>query len=299
MGQFGTFEWRQVALDAWWLADGSLEIAGEKLAPVSISVEPPLSYFQVSASILDIAPTAASVLGIPAPNQSTGSVLSQRKASRVMLVYLDGFGYQRYLQALDEGSIPYLASLEPPQMALTTYPPITRVSSASLLTGAPPAVHGVNGRETRKTETQTLFDVAAENGLDVGAVEGEALAFELRNADFQLSGDRNGDGSTDDEVLANALAVLAVGAPDLFLVHFHGIDDAGHNYGPGAPEEIETVRGVDQSVQALIEAVPAGTMVILFADHGQHLVQETEKYGNHGNLIEEDMLIPVFVLFVD
>lgn len=298
-GKVTRFEWRKVADDAWWFSDGKVEIAGIKLTPASISVEPPLSYFQVNASITDIAPTAASILGIPAPAQATGSILSDRKSNKVMLLFLDAFGYQRYLKALDDGSIPFISSLEPPLMALTTYPPITRVSSASVLTGAPPAVHGVDARETRKTETETLFDVAVKNGLTVTAVEGESLPFEMRNAAFKLSGDRNGNGLTDDEVLANALAVLEAGAPDLMWVHFHGIDDAGHEYGPGAAQEIEVVRAVDQAVMTLIEAAPTDLTIIIFADHGQHLLGEIGEGGNHGNLIEEDMLIPIFILYKD
>lgn len=295
-GEDFLFAWSAVASDAWLLKDGTIEIGDRAIAATSLDVEPPLSYYQVSASIRDIAPSAAAALGLPAPAQATGTVLTDQKAEHILLLFLDGFGYQRYLHALEQDAIPFLASLEPPLMALTTYPPVTRVSSASVLTGAPPAVHGVNGKEGRKTETETLLDVAAQNGLQVQAVEGEALAFELRNAPFKLSGDRNGDGSTDDEVLANTLAVLQQGAPELFWVHFHGIDDAGHSYGPGTPEETDVVRKVDQSVETLLQALPPGWLVFIFADHGQHMVQEAERYGNHGNLIEEDMLIPIFIL---
>jgi predicted AlkP superfamily pyrophosphatase or phosphodiesterase len=83
--------------------------------------------------------------------------------------------------------------------------------------------------------------------------------------------------------------------PDLFFVHFHGIDDAGHSYGPGAPEEEAAIREVDAAVGRLLDAMPSGTLVIAFADHGMHRVGEAERSGNHGNLIERDMFIPIFV----
>jgi predicted AlkP superfamily pyrophosphatase or phosphodiesterase len=181
-------------------------------------------------------------------------------------------------------------------VALTVYPPSTSVASAALLTGAPPEANGVDRRGIRKTEAETLFDAASAAGLDVAAVEGDALAFNLRNAEMQLSGDRDGNGSTDDNVLANALVVLEGGMPDLFFVHFHGIDDAGHTYGPGALEEAAAIQEVDAAVGELLAALPAGTLVVIFADHGMHAVQEEGRLGNHGHLIERDMFIPIWLV---
>jgi predicted AlkP superfamily pyrophosphatase or phosphodiesterase len=293
------FEWAAAADDAWWLDDGRLVIDGEVLSITSIEVEPSATLAEVEAHITDIAPTAALALGIPAPAQATGHPLAEESASHVLLLFLDGFGYMRYREALEAGLIPNLSALGPPLLGLTTYPPITAVSSASLLTGAPPAVHGADRRGIRKTEIETLFDVATGAGLDVVAVEGEALAFALRGAEFTLSGDRDGNGSTDDNVLANTLSVLAEGMPDLLYVHFHGIDDAGHSYGPGAVEEEEAIRGVDQAVGQILEAVPPDTLVIIFADHGMHRVDEAGRLGNHGHLIARDMFIPIFVHYME
>jgi predicted AlkP superfamily pyrophosphatase or phosphodiesterase len=213
-----------------------------------------------------------------------------------MLLFLDGFGYVRYAEALDKGLVPNLAALGEPRVGLTVYPPCTSVASAALLTGAPPEVNRVDRRGIRKTEVETLFDVASAAGLQVVAIEGEALAFDLRHSEWKLSGDRDGNGSTDDNVLANALAALEDGAPDLFYVHFHGIDDAGHTYGPGTPGEEAAIRLVDAAVGQLLEALPPSTLVIIFADHGMHQVEEEGRLGNHGHLIERDMLIPIWVV---
>jgi predicted AlkP superfamily pyrophosphatase or phosphodiesterase len=213
-----------------------------------------------------------------------------------LLLFVDGFGYLRYAEAREAGSIPNLAALGKPMVGLTAYPPSTRVGTAALLTGAPPEVNGVDGRNSdRKTEVETLFDVADAAGLHVVAVEGEALAFNLRGAEVQLSGDRDGNGGTDDNVLANALAVLDAEMPDLFLVHFHGIDDAGHTYGLGTPEEEAKIREIDAAVGELLEALPADTLIVLFADHGIHTVEEEGRMGNHGNLIARDMFIPILL----
>jgi hypothetical protein len=289
------FEWAPTAEDAWWQEDGQVKIGGETFPVSRLEAEPPALLGQVEARITDIAPTVAAVLGLPDPTQATGQPMAVPQASHVLLLFLDGFGYVRYTEALDGGLIPNLAALPEPLIALTEYPPSTRVGSAALLTGAPPQVNGVDGRSVRNTEVETLFDVATAAGLDVVAVEGEALAFNLRGAKIQLSGDRDGNGGTDDNVLANAMGVLDAGMPDLFYVHFHGIDDAGHTYGPGTPEEETKIREVDTAVGQLLEALPVDTLVIIFADHGMHQVEEEGRLGNHGNLIERDMFIPIFV----
>ncbi len=251
---------------------------------------------QVEASITDLAPTAAAALGLPAPAQASGQTLKAPRASHVLLLFLDGFGYVRYGESLEAGLIPNLAALGEPLPGLTEYPPSTKVGTAALLTGASSRVNGVDGRSMRSTELETLFDVASAAGLDVVAVEGESLAFNLRNAEPQLSGDRDGNGSTDDNVLANTLAALDAGMPDLFFVHFHGIDDAGHTYGPGAPEEEATIREVDAAVGQILAALPTDTLVIVFADHGMHLVEEDGRLGNHGNLVERDVFIPIWMV---
>jgi predicted AlkP superfamily pyrophosphatase or phosphodiesterase len=251
---------------------------------------------RVQASITDIAPTVADVLGLPAPVQATGRFLGAPAARHVLLLFLDGFGYLRYTEALHAGLIPNLAALPAPLLGLTEYPPSTRVGTAALLTGASPRVNGVDGRDTRSTEVETLFDVAAAAGLEVVSVEGEALAFNLRGAKIQLSGDRDGNGGTDDNVLANALAVLDDGMPDLFFVHFHGIDDAGHTYGIGTPEEEAKIQEVDAMVGRLLDALPDETLVVIFADHGMHPVVEEVRQGNHGNLVERDMFVPIWLV---
>jgi hypothetical protein len=304
------FDWAAVADDAWWGEDGQLSIAGEAFPASEVVIQPPPLLQRVEADITSIAPTVAAALGLPSPAQATGHSLEAAltrpstdsaavpRTRHVLLLFLDGFGYVRFEEARDAGLIPNLLALGEPLVGLTVYPPSTSVASAALLTGAPPVVNGVNQRGIRKTEVETIFDVASAAGRQVVAVEGEALAFNLRNAEMQLSGDRDGNGSTDDNVLANALAVLDEGMPDLFYVHFHGIDDAGHAYGPGTPEEEAVIGQVDAAVGQLLAALPGDTLIILFADHGMHGVGEQGRLGNHAHLIERDMLIPIFVVLI-
>jgi len=292
------FEWATVATNAWWQKDGRLTVSGEAFRVSNLEAIAPVLLGQVQASITDIAPTAAAALGLPAPAKATGQVLRLpgTNTRQVMLLFLDGLGYQRYEQARGEGLTPNLSKLGEPLLGLSVYPPITSVASAAVLTGAPPEVNGVDVRGIRKTETETLFDVAVRSGLEVVAVEGEALPFNLRAAKVDLSGDRDGNGSTDDNVLANTLLVLETTEPDLLYIHFHGIDDAEHTYGPAAPEVSEAIGQVDAAVGELINALPADTLILVFSDHGQHPVVEEGRLGNHGQLLDTDIFIPIWVV---
>lgn len=293
------FGWPEVASQAWWLENGRLRIGGQELAVAQLEAEPSPLAAEAQVRITDVAPTIAASLGLAAPAKATGQALEAPKAAQAALILLDGLGYARYTEAVEDGLIPHLAALGTPLTGLTVYPPVTSVASAALITGAPPEVNGAYQRGIRKTDVETLFDVVAAAGRRAVAVEGESLPFNLRNAEVKLSGDRNGNGATDDEVLANTLAVLSTGMPDLLYVHFHGIDDTGHTYGPGAPEEEALIREVDFAVGELLEALPSDTLVVIVADHGMHHVQEEGRLGNHGHLIDRDMLIPILLLHKD
>ena len=298
-GEEYVYAWEDVSEEAWILKNGVVIVTGQEITPSEMEITGYPWEEEVEIRIFDIASTAAGALGISPPELSTGRAWEVEPANAVLLLFLDGFGYQRYQESLADDLIPELAELGPPLVGLTTYPPITTVSTASLLTGTEPQVHGVETRGIRKTDQETLLDAAAGAGLQAAAVEGEALAFNLRSADLTLSGDRDGNGGTDDNVLSNALSVLEAGMPDLFYVHFHGIDDQGHEVGPGAPAEEEKIREVDAAVGQILDQLPAGTLVIIFADHGMHLVDEDGRKGNHGHLIRRDMLIPVWITRVD
>jgi hypothetical protein len=299
-GQTRTYDWPTLAERAFWSIDGKLHLSTDTVQARRMTALPAELPVPLTTRLEDIAPTVSAVLGLPAPAASTGRALpliadEEIHPRQVALIFLDGFGYIRYIEALHAGLIPNLAALDAPALGLAAYPPSTSVSSAVILTGAPPEVNGVVTRGMRATDTETFFDVAAAAGLRSVAVEGDALAFNLRNAEIILSGDRDGDGSTDDNVLANTLAVLAQGMPDVLWVHFHGIDDAGHTYGPDTPEERAKIVEVDAAVGVLLSALPPETVVLIFADHGMHTVTGSGRSGNHGQLIARDMLVPVWL----
>jgi predicted AlkP superfamily pyrophosphatase or phosphodiesterase len=162
-----------------------------------------------------------------------------------------------------------------------------------LLTGALPEKTKVYGHGYRTTELTTLFDLAVENGLTVHAVEGNSLPFNLRNTEITLSGDRDQNGYSDDNVYSNALEVIETGLPNLLYIHFHEIDDMGHSYGPYSTEYLDAMIRVDGYLEGIVQALPENTLIIITADHGMH---KTDDGGNHGTLAANDMQIPIIII---
>jgi predicted AlkP superfamily pyrophosphatase or phosphodiesterase len=290
-----TNDWETTAGGAKISKSGEIVIGDLVAQPTSIYVtESPLAT-EIDLSILDLAPTIAKVLGLPDLPEATGQSQSDLEAEHGVMIVVDGLQYQRLLSMIAQGSLPFFERLPVIERGLTVFPPITTASTAALLTGAPPHINGVYGYGMRSTEIATLFDHAAEQGLSVTAVEGQGLAFNLRNAEVILSGDRDGDRFTDDNVLANSLDVINSAMPDLLFIHFHDVDDQGHSYGPDSPQYEEAIIRVDSYLSQILDALPSNTFITIFADHGMQ-ADLASNGGNHGQLTESAMVIPIIFI---
>jgi len=289
-----TYEWDLIASDTTITSEGTVTILGKASRPESIQVHP-ARHLKIQYSIMDIAPTMAHALGLPKLPEAVGLNRIEGEADYGVMILLDGLQYQKLTDLIENGSLPFFQRFqENIQMGLTVYPSISTSASAALLTSVPPQVNGVYGYGYRSTKSVTLFDMATEAGLSVKAVEGDSLAFNLRNAETMLSGDRDGDGFTDDNVFKNSLDVIDTKMPDLLYIHFHNIDDQGHNFGPESPEYETALIRVDGYLSEIYTKLPEETLIAIFSDHGMHV---TEEGGNHGTLTAEDLIIPI--LFIE
>jgi hypothetical protein len=284
------FGWQEIALNSQITKTGQVWIGEQVYHPASIDIVISERLSEVEMSIIDIAPTMANALGLPVLPDAMGTNQLDTTAENGVLILLDGLQYQKLKAFIAPGELQFFTQDLDIHTGLTVYPPITTVASAAVLTGASPQKNGVFGYGFRSTELTTLFDLASDAGRSVVAVEGASLPFNLRSAETTLSGDRDGDGFSDDEVCTNAINVIQAGLPDLLYIHFHEIDDAGHNAGPDSEQYQEAFLRVDSCLAELIHALPENTLVILFADHGMHAEGEG---GTHGNLITSDLIVPI------
>lgn len=285
------FNWEVVASVTTIEESGSLNIDGVRYSVKSIAVTPSYKIIEIDYSIMDIAPSLAYALDLPNLPDAEGINRTEIKAMQGLMILLDGLQYQKLIEMIEAGRLPFFENHKNEiHQGLTVYPPITTSASAALFTSTPPQRNGVYGYGYRSTELTTLFDVAFQAGKSVFAVEGASLPFNLRNADVIMSGDRDGNGYSDDNVFLNSIEKIKSGMPELMYIHFHEIDDMGHSYGPASTQYEEALIRVDGYLTEIYETLPENTLIAIFADHGMHA---TEEGGNHGTLTAEDLIIPI------
>jgi len=290
-----TFLWEDIAEAACITEKGAIIIEEEEYNPEKVVVNVDQSN-SLEHSLLDIYPTVAAALGIEIDEELFNIPLVNHKSDHVVLFFLDGLGGYQFQSAVEEDLITALNKTEFYTLALTVYPPRTTIASAAIITGRRPSENGVNKSGVRQTTLETICDVVANHGDTAIAVEGESLSFNLGNCETVLSGDRNLDGSTDDNVFQNVVSVIDNEMPNFFYIHFHGIDDEGHTHGPDSQEVVNKIIEINDYLEQIIERLPENTLVITFADHGMHPIDGKQDKGNHGNLIVEDMVVFIHIL---
>ena len=212
---------------------------------------------------------------------------------RVLMIYIDGLGYDTFERAVSDGAVPCLAQLHC-ERAASVYPTITPVNYAAMVTGRPPAENGVTKRGIHAIEGETIFSYADSVGKTSYVSEGDTQILALPGAEMELSPDLNGSGTGDDEIFDCAMDAL--GDYDIVFVHFHSVDDASHANGPHSDEARAALETVDAWCAQLIGAWDGA--VIVTADHGQHENDGTgdpayqDRSGTHGDFAASDIFIP-------
>jgi predicted AlkP superfamily pyrophosphatase or phosphodiesterase len=168
--------------------------------------------------------------------------------------------------------------------AQTVTPPVTLPSHASMISGVEPDVHGLVWDDWRPGTigAPTIFGAAHAAGLRTVMVVGKDKLEQLATPGtvdvFVLALDG------DDDVAASAVEQMAAGF-DLMLVHLPMVDLVGHASGWMSADYLKQVAMTDSAVKRILDAAPAGTTVIITADHGG-------KGFGHATEIREDFTIP-------
>ncbi len=206
---------------------------------------------------------------------------------KVMVVLLDGFSLKQYEEASEKNCVPFLSKYYKHE-ALSVYTPVTNAGYAAIITGKTPDINGVHDRSFRDMNVETIFAYSLKSNKKPLLLEGDVKILNIETEPV-LHVDENKDGDTDDEMYENSKIMVSEDY-DLIFLHFHGIDDRGHSYGPMADETMEYIKKVDGYIETL-SSMWHGT-IILTADHGMH---EDVEGGNHGLCRMSDMVVPYFL----
>jgi phosphonoacetate hydrolase len=218
----------------------------------------------------------------------------------VVVICVDGFDPAYLERGLDDGILPAIARLVRAGWhgtALAAMPTFTNPNNVSIVTGAPPAVHGIagnyyldraTGEEVMVTDDRllrgaTILGLLSQTGVKVAAItakdklrrllghglEGACFSSECAGAEVEaMVGRRRPDMYSSDLslfVLDAGLRLLERDAA--WLLYLSLSDYVQHAHAPGAPEADAFHRALDARVARFCEL---GAVVALTADHGMN-----------------------------
>ncbi len=250
-------------------------------------------------SMMDVAPTVATVLGLPAPGQAKGKPIGRIVAdlagsARIAVLAPDALGL--FAWNLWKDKMPYLRSHHESRSVIlrSVMPSITPVNFATMICGTDQAGHGV---ETFRSEIacETIYDVVrARGGKSAGVGLSGYTGCELLGRYADICGDA-GNG-TDDDIADLAVKIAHDQHPEFMIVQLGQVDDVFHEFGPSSPAVIPMLQQTDHRLEKLITVLrPLGYGVIILSDHGQHDVLDAppgEHKGTHGTDSDIDCLVP-------
>lgn len=195
--------------------------------------------------------------------------------------------YKRYrdkifapLDALSDLKIGFLAA----------FPPKTPICFATMFTGAPPSVHGINKYEKPVLKIDTLFDAWARAGKKVALVSkvGQSIPriFAERNIDYFLT-------ENDRQSVDKAIELIKSNEYDVIEVYNQEYDDMLHATHPrsyfcrrAAKHYVKSYEKINAAVNKYYSGQT--TLVTFSPDHGAHRIGGVF-LGTHGKEIPSDM----------
>jgi predicted AlkP superfamily pyrophosphatase or phosphodiesterase len=239
---------------------------------------------------------ATPVIEVPNPPNTA----AQQAKHYVVLVSLDGF---RYDYATKFGARNLLAmaarGASAPEGMIPSYPSVTFPNHYSIVTGLYPEHHGIvanNFYDPARKENYSLSN--AKNTSDGSWYSGTPLWVlaeqqGMRSASFlwpisgaEIQGKRPSyylatynDNFPDEKRVEQVLAWLRLPPekrPHFIALYYSNPDQAGHTYGPDAPETAESARHVDEMIGKLSDGIAASGLpvdLIVVADHGMETLQ--------------------------
>jgi phosphonoacetate hydrolase len=245
----------------------------------------------------------------------------------VVVICLDGFDPEYLERGIADGVLPTIGALRSTGYvgtALATVPTTTNTNNTSIVTGVPPAIHGINGNYYLDAETgeeimvtdarrlrcgtilgamskagvQTAVVTAKDKLLKVLAYEMDGIAFSSEHpnaADLTALGFKSGEDmvgrgrpdqySADLSLFALDAGIRLMETAKPDLMYLSTSDYVQHKYEPGEAESNDFHAAVDRRIARLIDL---GATVALTADHG--MADKSRSDGRPNVVYLEDAL---------
>ena len=227
------------------------------------------------------------------------NTLDLRPVAGACVLLVDGLGWE--LLEAHAADAPVLSSLRRTSLQVG-YPATTAAGLAAIGTGVATGEHGMAGytfevpgagvlnalrwcahpggpdlRERIPPDDvqplPTTFERATEAGIAACVVSEAQFRDSALTRAVQRGGRYIGVYALGD--LA-ASAVTALDDTPAFCYAYHSqLDQMGHLYGPGSPAWLMQLRQVDRLVESIVDALPAGRLLAVVADHGMVAVSDS------------------------
>ncbi|MBH76659.1 MAG: hypothetical protein CL897_00295 [Dehalococcoidia bacterium] len=213
---------------------------------------------------------------------------------RVILIVIDGCRPDR----LAEARTPFLDSLAAQGLVCgdmrTVYPARTVTAFTSMLTGAPPSVHGMRSNfvPSLGVKCKSIFDALKDHGMHGRLVGIAHLVDSFGDRTVETVTAVTPNEEIDDALVSRAKAVLKNEDPELLVLQTLSVDQTGHARGSYYPEYLERIEATDHLIEDFLawcreEGYLEGATVIVTSDHGQG-----KGIGGHGHLTEPEKRVP-------
>jgi len=263
--------------------------------PLTVNLPPAPAFGQ--RSIAEVLTSAAASLGV----EGFVNTLGLPRASRVCVVVADGLG--RSLLKQKSAHTPFLRSVmqagqgEVPVWLDSTFPSTTAAALASFGTGLVPGQHGLVGFDVLDPDQDKVVNMLGnwDAGVDPLAwqpfptvLERAAAWVDVTTVSLPqfgnspmtraaLRGGRFISATTAHARTAAAAEAMAANSPSLMYFYVNELDKAGHRYGCQSEQWEHQLEELDATVRRLNASLPAGTVVLLTADHGMLDVPEQQR----------------------
>lgn len=267
--------------------------------------------FGLARSVADLTPTVCDLASVPRPPQTATEAIPEVKegvekcfdgpAEKILIFCPDAIGDVQFRNHPDDFA-PLTAKTDLRVLGTNVLPSVTPVCFATIFTGAPPEVHGIQVYDRPVLKIETLFDVFDKAGKKVAIFAKSQcsidLIFRQRKIEYHSFPSNKGTFDFTRFVLENRTNSLV--DYDLIVCYDGGYDSTMHSHGVAAPESLTAMRTSIQRFLELVELtddVWSGyNRVLIFApDHGSHDVESGK--GKHGTDSADDVLVNHFYRF--
>jgi len=248
-------------------------------------------------SVAEVLTSAAASLGV----EGFTNTLGLPAATRVCVVLADGLG--RNMLKQKAAHTPFLRSVvqagqgEVPVWLDSAFPSTTAAALSSFGTGLPAGQHGMVGYDVLDPDQDKVVNLLGnwDPGVDPSIWQPFPTVFEQIAEQVDVStvslsqfdgspmtraalrGGRYISGTTAHARTGAAAEAMAGSGPALMYFYVNELDKAGHRYGCRSEQWEHQLEELDATVKRLSSSLPAGTTILLTADHGMLDIPEPQR----------------------